>query len=535
MDGRDPLVTERHDVLAARAAEVERAHAIAVALPVSASSATARLVWGTIALAVVIAAFHPALGWLEGRWLDPQGYYGHGPLVPLIALALAWRERARLSPRPDARGRALGSALLLAAALLQVVAAAFRVHFASGIALLLVMASSALLLGGMAFARALAFPLAFLALALPLPMNWIASATLELKLLAASAATHTLELFGMTAVRDGSTVHLAAGDVAVEDVCSGMRSLIALVSMGVLVAGLDRGVPLWRRGVVVALALPVAIAANAVRVAFLCLAVETAGQKVLETWIHEGSGILVYGISLGLLLLARKAVFPGDERPLPAARLLPVAPPAARVAFVAVALVPCAAATLLLDRKPDVKAPPIATAIPAAIGSWTATELPIEDFVRETLQTNDLISRRYVKSGESPVFLYIAASRGDRKVAHPPEVCAPGNGWAVEDETEVELVRGVRAETFMLVRGPERQRIVYFYAAGCWLGPSYVASQLRAALARFRSPDVPSALVRLSAPVRDPESDAEAWRSIRAFAAELLPALEERLGTHAQR
>jgi hypothetical protein len=81
----------------------------------------------------------------------------------------------------------------------------------------------------------------------------------------------------------------------------------------------------------------------------------------------------------------------------------------------------------------------------------------------------------------------------------------------------------------MLVRGADQQLVVYFYAAGTWLGPSYVASQLRAALERFRTPDVPSALVRLSAPVREGDSPESAFGSIRDFAVELVPVLRAQL------
>jgi EpsI family protein len=525
----------QHDVLAARAAQVATSIALGEdarrEAPGGALAVPAVLV-GLLAAFLAAVAWWPAFAWLSGRWFDDHGYYGHGPLVPLVALALLWRARARAIPASDRAGIVAGGWVLASAVLLQGAAAALRVHFMSGVALWLAVIACSLLLGGAAFTRTIAFPLGFLGLALPLPMEWIARASLELKLLAAEAATAAIGACGITAVREGSAIHLSQGDVMVDDACSGLRSLLALLTMGVLVSGLDRGVPFARRALVVALALPVAIAANAWRVAFLGLLVHFEGAQVLETWIHEGSGYVVYAISLGLLLLARKLVAtprPETSRSLTGAR---AAAPGARrvVAGIALALVPCAAATLLLDRKPSVLAPPIATSLPASIGSWTATDLPIEDYVRKILDTNDLISRRYARPGEEPVYLYIAASRGDRKVAHPPEVCAPGNGYLVEDHEELELARGVRAVRFMLVRGADRQLIVYFYAAGTWLGPSYLGSQLRAALERFRSPDVPCALVRMSAPVRDAQSPDEVWGSIRRFALELVPELRVRLG-----
>jgi EpsI family protein len=299
--------------------------------------------------------------------------------------------------------------------------------------------------------------------------------------------------------------------------------------MGVLAAGFDAGVAFARRAAIVLLAFPVAIAATAARVAILCAVVQVAGPEVLESWIHEGSGYLVYAISLGLIFLAR-ALLAGRRDPAPAPLVVrPVAPGAARVAVLVVAFAPCALATMALDRRPSVAAPPIATSLPATIAGWESRELPIEDYVRRILDTDDLLSRRYARPGEHPVFLYVAASRGDRKVAHPPEVCAPGNGYLVEDRGEVDLAGGVRAVRFLLVRGADRQMIAYFYAAGGWLGPGYVESQLRAALERFRSPNVPCALVRLSAPLGPGESAGEVFGSIRRLADELVPVLRKRL------
>jgi EpsI family protein len=529
-------VGERHDVLAARADEVARSAALAAAepLPCRVPSRFPRaLAIGAVALVLAAIAWRPAFAATVGRWLDPHGYYGHGPLVPLISGFLAWRERRRLVLAPDRLGRALGAVFLVSAMLLQVAAAALRVHFVSLGSFVLALAGASLFLGGAAFARALVFPLGFLVFGVPAPMEAIARASLALKLLAARAAIAVLGGVGVAAVREGSVVHLASGDVTVEDVCSGLRSLMALLAMGVLVAGLDRRVRLWRRAALVALAVPIALVANAVRVAFLCSLVAALGPGVVDTWIHAASGFLVYGISLGLLLLGRRALFRetlaretvADETARPGAEPLGVR----GVALVALLLVPGAVATFALDRRSGASARPVALGLPLELSGWRGTELGIDPTTREVLDTNDLISRRYVKPGRSPVYLDIAASRGDRKVAHPPEVCAPGSGLLVEREDEIELVRGVRAVSLVLARGPERQVIVYCYAAGPWLGPSYVRSQLAAAVGRFRHPSIPSALVRFGAGLGANGDPEDALRSIRDFAGDLLPVLHARL------
>jgi EpsI family protein len=528
-----PDPADRHDVLAARAAAVATSLALEEETPVARARKRASLVAGLLGAAaalLLLVAWRPAFEWLALRWNDDHGYYGHGPLIPLIALGLVWRRRSWLAPAPDAEGRTAGAILLATAVLLQVAAAALRVHFLSGTALLLAVTAACFLLGGSIFTRTLAFPLGFLALALPLPMEWIARVSLELKLLAAGSATHALALLGITAVQEGSAIHLSQGDVLVEDACSGIRSLMALLALGVLIAGFDYSVPWRRRLFLVLLVFPVAIAANAARVALLCGLVQALGPDILESWAHEGSGYLVYALSLGLLLIARALLVETRPPSPPPLVLQPRAPSAASTATLLVAFLPCAVATLALDRKSDVLAPPIATALPVSLGGWESHDLPIEDYVRRILDTNDLISRRYTRPGERPVFVYVAASRGDRKVAHPPEVCAPGNGYLVQDHGEVELSRGVRAVRFTLARGNDRQLIVYFYAAGRWLGPGYIESQLRAAVQRFWSPEVPCALVRLSAPIGPGDSADDVFGSIRRLADELIPALLKRLG-----
>jgi EpsI family protein len=530
-----------HDVLRARSIAIAQALSLedGALPPPDARSTWATALLAALALALLGVAYAPTFVWMWERWEDAHGYYGHGPVVVAVVAWLVWRDRARLVPAPGTSGTRAGLALLSVGGLLHVVSAALEnVHFLSGGSLLLVLAGAAHLLGGRAFARKLAFPIAFLSFAVPLPMLAVAKLSLELKLLAARLAIGALSVAGLPAVREGSIVHLAAGDVTVDDVCSGMRSLVSLLALGALVAGLEpaRGP---RRflvlGALLGLSVPIAIVANSVRIAFLCGIVEARGPAILDTWVHDASGFVVFGVALALLLCVKASISGSAAEGEAAPPAGPGhAPGVGRVALACALLVPSATATLAFDRAGRASGPPVGAGLPLELGAWTGEDLPIEKYVREVLETNDLISRSYTRAGADPVFLYVAASRGDRKVAHPPDVCLSGNGFLIEGRREIELARDVhgdvRAVELVLVRGSEEEVVVYFYAAGERLGPSYLALQLAGAWERLFDPDVASALVRFSARVDGRTQTREsALASIRDLARDLVPELRRRL------
>jgi EpsI family protein len=492
----------------------------------------ARASLGVLALALLVVGQVPTIGLLLARWSDADGTYEHGPLVPLVALGLAWRMRDRLVPCPDARGDRAGIAVLAISTFLTVAGAPFRVPFVAGTSLVLALVGLALLLGGSSLTRVLAFPLGFLAFAVPLPWPVIAPVTFTLKLASARAAIEALSLCGIVAVRDGSTVHLANGSVIVEDVCSGLRSLVALLALGVLVAGLDPGLRPRRRVALAVLAAPIALAANAIRVAVLCGAVALSGPGILDSWLHEGSGLILFGSALALLLGARAWLSPRDAQAAIAERALPLAsawPRRGSLALAVALLAPAAVAPWALGRPARSDAPPIFLGLPLALGEWRAVDLPVEETTREILETRDVVLRRFERPGRPAVFLAGAASRGDRKAVHPPEVCFTGGGFAFEGQGEVELLPGLVVRTLDLSRGNDHQLVVYFYATGERLGPDFLKLQLLASLERIFDPDVPSALVRLSIQVGRSVTREEALEAARDLARELVPAVRKRL------
>jgi len=245
--------------------------------------------------------YHRTLAGLWTIWTTNDNY-SHGPLVPLVSLALVFTRRGRLRALPR-RGDARGIALVAAACVLQVLGVRADVLTLQGWSLVLMLLGLALALLGGPLTRALAFPIAYLAFMLTFPPLLMNQLSFALKEVAVRGAAHVAEALGVTLQRSGMTLWLAGGPLQIENPCSGLRSLLAMLATGVLFA---RALPSgwWRRILLVLLAIPMAIAGNALRIALLLLMAHYVGIRQALGAFHDVSGYLTYALSLAGLLVA---------------------------------------------------------------------------------------------------------------------------------------------------------------------------------------------------------------------------------------
>jgi exosortase len=105
------------------------------------------------------------------------------------------------------------------------------------------------------------------------------------------------------------TLWLASGSLEIENPCSGLRALLALVATGAVCAHLQPGG--WRRGLVlVAAAVPIAMLGNAVRITLLILAAHYADLRVATGALHDLSGYAIYAVALAGLFALRVLLTP---------------------------------------------------------------------------------------------------------------------------------------------------------------------------------------------------------------------------------
>lgn len=247
-----------------------------------------------------VLAFWPTLAWMAERFEAHDSFYSHGWLIPLASGWLVWQRRVGLARLPQ-RASAQGLWLLVPVLAVHVLATRFDVHVVSGLALWATLWGLVWICWGLGVLKAVWFPLAFLLFMIPLPGVLLIAASFHMKLWAAAAATQVLQAMGLMATQAGSMIHLPSVTVIVDDVCSGLRSLLSLLALAVLWTAVMPARWPWQRLAVVAAAIPIALVANIVRIVLLVLIAAVYGPKAAEGFIHYGSGFVVFLVALASL------------------------------------------------------------------------------------------------------------------------------------------------------------------------------------------------------------------------------------------
>jgi exosortase len=259
-----------------------------------------------IALAGVLAAVYgTVLVELVHDWIrDPN--YSHGFLIPAVSGYFLWKNREDLG-RPGASPSIWGLPGIILAMSLLVLGTAGAEVFTQRVSLILALASLVLLLRGWSHLRLVAFSLAILFLAIPLPYVVYYGLTGPMQAFATKAAVWGLNTVGVPSVAQGNIIHLPQGSLEVAEACSGIRSLYAFLAVGALVAH-SMSIPSWGRILIFSLTIPLSVAGNSFRVFSSGIGTWMVGPQVTKGAIHELFGILVFAASVGVLILIKKAV-----------------------------------------------------------------------------------------------------------------------------------------------------------------------------------------------------------------------------------
>jgi len=172
--------------------------------------------------------------------------------------------------------------------------------FLARFSLVLLLASLIVLFFGWDYFRALFFPIAFLLLMIPIPAILFNQITFPLQLLASQVAATVLPLLGVPILREGNVINLPAMTLEVAEACSGIRSLMSLVTLAIIYGYLTEKRIALR--VVLALAsIPIAVAANSVRIIGTGLLVQYWDPDRAEGYFHASWGWIIFVISLVML------------------------------------------------------------------------------------------------------------------------------------------------------------------------------------------------------------------------------------------
>lgn len=286
----------------------------------------AQLAKPLILAAAILFAYWGVLARLGRFWWEDDNY-SHGLLIPFIIGYILWTKRDELASAPK-RPSTFWGGLTVACALLALwVGTAGAEQFTQRMSLVILLAGAAVYFWGVRLLKFLAVPLALLVLAIPIPSILFNKVAFPLQLFASRCAVWAMRQFDIPVLREGNVIELlplgsaTTKKLEVVEACSGIRSLMTLVTLAVVFAyfttpedkdaGGGRGeasarpfyarYPFWRALLIVGAAVPIAIITNAMRVSGTGILARYYGTEVADGFFHSFSGWVVYIVAFLLL------------------------------------------------------------------------------------------------------------------------------------------------------------------------------------------------------------------------------------------
>ncbi len=276
------------------------------------------LVWPGILSGLVLLLYASVLKHLVAQWWsDPD--YGHGFFVPLFSGYVLWRLRGRWM-KSDMKPGNFGLLVILGAIGLLFVGSLGAELFTSRFSLLVLLAGMILFLAGWNLLRAVSFPLAFLIFMIPLPAIIYNQVTFPLQLIASRLATFCLESVRVPVLRDGNVLIFSNYSLEVVEACSGIRSLMTLISLAVIY-GYFVEPRRWVRYLLIILIVPIAIVSNAIRIMGAGMMAHRFGPSAAEGFLHGFSGWVIFLAALVLLVASHWVLRHFGKAPSGAARV----------------------------------------------------------------------------------------------------------------------------------------------------------------------------------------------------------------------
>jgi exosortase len=281
-------------------AEPERAEPQASLRSSPHTAARKRIVYlqGIVLFVLVVLLYSQSVRGLIHQWFEDPNY-SHGLFVPFFSALLLWKRRnvwTEISLRPALSGLVL---IICAMGLLVV--------GTLGAELFLPRASLVVLLGGLLvyFAgwpilQALWAPWLSLFLMIPWPVIVFNEFAFPLQLLASRLACSLLDLLQVPVLREGNVIMLPSMSLDVVEACSGLRSLMSLITIAIFYSVLTES-RIWMRYLLIALAIPLAVGMNALRIVVSALLAQYVDPQLAEGFFHAFSGIVLFLLSLGIL------------------------------------------------------------------------------------------------------------------------------------------------------------------------------------------------------------------------------------------
>jgi exosortase B len=500
--------------------------------------------WLVLAAALLALYVPTCLDLARTLWREED--YAHGPIILAVALYLFWRTEKTGARHqfPAGRNSCLapvfaGSLVLFAGLALYLIGRSQSLALFEVASMVPVIAAIALLMGGVPALRRLAFPILFLAFLIPLPGFIVEAATGPLKQFVSAVVAAILGALGYPIERSGVVLDIGGHQMLVADACSGMNSIVSLTALTLLYAHLTGPSAPRRWFALLASIVPIAIAANVLRVLVLVLVAYHLGDEAAQGAVHTLAGLLVFVTAFALLIGldslvgGRRHAATGND----SAAHFNQANRTSYLAPIVVAALMAGSALAAPLLKPVHAEGSVGfvleSMVPQAFGDWSIdpTIMPIAPTADVQAKLDRIysqtVSRTYVNSAGERMMLTVAygGDQSDALKAHRQEVCYTAQGFSIHGlHHDTLAVQGgsIPVTRMLAIREERSEPVTYWFTMGDRVVRGRVerlATQLREGFAG-RIPD--GMLVRVSSISGDEQG---AYAAQQSFIASLLAAM----------
>jgi exosortase B len=252
-------------------------------------------------LACLIAYFPTFLHLAQGPWQTEQE--GHGPLIIVASLWLAWASRKQLAKVEIVPAPIIGWAVFLVGLTMLFMARTQDLISVEALSELPVIAGCVLMLAGWKVLKIFAFPIGFLLFTVPAPGWLVDGATVPLKVFISDLVTRLLYVTGYPVAQNGVVIMIGSYQLLMKDACAGMNSIFALSAIGMFYVYAFRWKSKLRSVILLTAIIPITIFANFLRVLALVLIAYYGGIELVDGALHDLTGIALFVFAITLVFI----------------------------------------------------------------------------------------------------------------------------------------------------------------------------------------------------------------------------------------